>query len=107
MTFEYALTAIRDGNLDWHEYPQGGFVAIMNGITIRATSSFLIIPKGFKTITIHKPKRPLWKQTTTPLEQLFEKIIKQAVTQCVKHHSNEYQESLKNELLKQLTGLNT
>jgi len=106
MTYEYALSAIRDANLDWQEHPQGGFVAEMNGIKLYLTSIFLTISKNFKNIRVYKPTHPLWKQPTN-LEQLFEEVIKQAGIKCAEHYADEYQKNLKNELLKQLTGFNT
>jgi len=106
MTYEYALTAIRDANLDWYEHSQVGFITEMNGLKLYLTSSFLTISKNFKSITIHKPTHALWKQPTS-LEQLFEEIIKQAGIKCLERYSDKYQENLKNELIKQLTGFNT
>ncbi|MEK7503238.1 MAG: hypothetical protein AAB556_02220 [Patescibacteria group bacterium] len=105
MTDEYALTLIRDTNLDWQLHPLGGFVAIMNGITIRATSVFLTMSKDFKTMKIHKSKAHLFKQPTE-LDQLIEEISNQAATRCLEHNTKEYDEKLRKELLKQLTGLN-
>jgi hypothetical protein len=106
MTYEYALTVIRDANLDWQKHPTGGFVAIMNGITIHITSTFLTIAQNFKKIIIYKPIHFRWQKPVL-LEQLLDEIVKQAATQCLEHYKDEYQENLKNELLKQLTGLNT
>lgn len=106
MTEEYALRVIRDTNLDWQLHPGGGFVAVMNGIIIRATSSSLTISKNFKNITIRKSRISLCKQSTS-LEKLITEIANKAAAQCLEHDTNEYQENLKNELLKQLTGLNT
>lgn len=103
MTFEYALSAIRDADLDWQMYPNGGFVAIMNGVTIRITSNFLTLSKDFKSTTVHKSTKRLWNKQSTLLEQLFEEIVKKAAAQCVNHYTDEYQENLKNELIKELT----
>ena len=104
MTYEYALTVIRDANLDWYENPTGGFVAEMNGITIHISSSSLILSKKFKKLVFVKPIRPLWKEASR-LDKLFEEIIKQASQKCLEHITNKYQENLKNELLKQLIDL--
>ena len=46
MTYEYALTAIRDANLDWYEHSQVGFITEMNGLKLYLTSSFLTISKN-------------------------------------------------------------
>lgn len=106
MTYEYALTMIRNANLDWQLHSNGSFVAIMNGVTIHATSCFLKISKDFKSIKITKSNIPFWKQPNE-LEQLIEEIAKQAAAKCLEHDTKEYQEKLKRELLQQLTGLNT
>lgn len=105
MTFEYALSAIRNADLDWQMYPNGGFVAIMNGITIRITSNFLTLSKDFKSTTVHKPTKNLWNKQPTLLEKIFSEILQQASQKCIKYHDKEYEENLKNELIKQLLGL--
>lgn len=104
MTDEYVLGAIRDANLNWQEHPQGGFVTTMNEVTIHITFSALTLSKGLKKITIYN-SRPLFKKSSS-LEQVFKKIRKQAADQCLKHYTEEYQENLRNELLRELTGLN-
>ena len=106
MTYEYALTAIRDANLDWQEHPNGGFIAEMNGVTIYAGSSSITFSKNLKKNIVQKPAHPIWKKETTLIEQLFEEIIKQAAKQCLEHYTDEYQEKLKNDLLRELTGFN-
>lgn len=106
MTDEYVLTIIRDANLDWQLHPSGGFVAIMNGVIIHATSNFLKISKDFKSVKFPKPQRTILEQSTQ-LEELIKGICKKAANKCLEHDTKEYQKNLRKELLKQLTGLNT
>lgn len=104
MTDEYVLGSIRDAGLNWQEHPQGGFVTTMNEVTIHITFSALTLSKNLKKITIYNSKQ-LFKKSAS-LEKLFEEIRKQAADQCLKHYTDEYQKNLRNELLRELTGLN-
>lgn len=104
MTDEYVLGAIRDVNLNWQEHPQGGFVTMMNEVTIHITFFALTLSRSLKKITIYN-SRTLFKKSA-PLEHIFKEIRKQAADQCLKHDTDEYQKNLRNEILSQLTGLN-
>ena len=103
MTDEYVLSWILDAGMQWHVNPSGGFVALHKGFFLHANSNVLTISKNLKKIIIRKPIRSVWKEVTL-FEKLFFEVLHQARQQCVGHHSDEYQENLRKELLKELTG---
>ena len=105
MTDEYALGLIAQAKLEWQTHPHGagGFVSVMNGVSLHLRGDSLTIAKGFKTITIRQPVHPVWKGPT-PVETLLKEICSQAAKQCLEHYSEEYQKRLRDELLGELAG---
>lgn len=104
MTDEYLLSWIRDAGLEWYEHSNGGFTALSsNGFLIHINDAVLIISKDLKKISVQKPTHQIWQEKNI-LERLFEEVISQAAKQCLDHYTDGYQENLRNELLKNLTG---
>ena len=104
MTDEYVLGLIAQAELEWYENPGGGFVANMNDFMLYFRSQCLTISKGVKRITICQPKRSKWKEQT-PVEVLLKEISTQAAKQCLERYSEAYQQQLREELLRELTGV--